>query len=423
MNTQLHPALFQPPLTVYPPTPPPPSHPHPLFIPRTKFADGTNSVPTIAASILGGLGSGFLFLRESGFRTKQLMRMEKELNAERLTVKLSTRNKLDPRLYARQPTVALKELRGNRRVMAVCGPTDMLKDVLVDMRVLRRRLGQASSTVVLVSTDGTPEDDDKFERLGVKEGELRAGQWLALLQDRSAWLDYFNTLTNDDSNGSGDTRKSKDGIVWFGLNYSGRSFASGVGKPKLLEIMGQHLRPVDVLDENDTPEPTVGLNEDTQRAIEDVLGRQQKFYKSLTTGDMEGMLEVVASYDAAEVTAVLDNGGRVDNWQSCLADGARPAQMKTSGSDALILSPTVAYSTTIEFPVAAGGYGSSVGNELLAVQRWGRAAAGQEWKMEYHQTIPWAADRKAGGTLRCDGRGCAALTSVTEKRLSGRKIG
>ena len=97
--------------------------------------------------------------------------------------------------------------------------------------------------------------------------------------------------------------------------------------------------------------------------------------------------------------------------------------MKTSGSDVLILSPTTLYSTTIEFPVASDQYGASIGRELLAVQRWGRAAAGDEWKMEYHQTIPWSADTKAGGTLRCDGRGCVALTSQTETRLSGRRLG
>jgi len=384
------------------------------------FADGTNSLPTIAASVLGGLGAGFLFVRECGFRTKQLTRMEKELNAEYLKVKLSTRNKLDPRLYGKsQPVLSLKECRGKRRVMAVCGPTSMLKEALVDMRVLRRRLGQSTSVLVLVSTDG--EEDGDLEQMGVRESELRACQWLAQLQDKPAWLDYFSTLTNDNDL---DDDKNRDGLVWFGLNYSGRSFASGKGKPRLLEIMGQHLRPVELLDETDVPEPTVGLDADTKRMVEEVLGRQAKFYTSLTGGDLEGIRDVCAGYDAKEVSAVLDSGGRVDNWQSCLAEGARPANMKTSGSDVLILSPTMAYSTTIEFPVSAGGYGS-VGNELLAVQRWGRADGvdGGDWKMEFHQTIPWAADSKAGGTLRCDGRGCVALTSVKETRQSGRKIG
>jgi len=336
-----------------------------------------------------------------------------------LTLKMPTRDKWDPRLFGpSQPVISLKECRGKRRVMAVCGPTELLKDALVDMRVLRRRLGQSSSVIVLVSTDGgtTDSSDDNFQQLGVKEGELRAGQWLALLQDKPAWLEYFNTLINEDGN-------KKDGLVWFGLNYSGRSFASGVGKPRLLEIMGQHLRPVEVLDENDAPESTVGLDPDTQLMVEDVLARQGKFYKSLTTGDLEGIQDVVATVNAAEVTAVLDSGGRVDNWQSCLAEGARPAQMKTSGSDALILSPTMAYTTTIEFPVSAGGGYGTVGNDLLAVQRWGRAGVEEDWKMEYHQPIPWAADSKAGGTLRCDGRGCVALTAQTETTLSGRKGG
>lgn len=390
------------------------------------FADGTNSPVTIALSILGGIGSGFLFIRENGFRNKQLVRIEKELNAENLTVQLPTNNKLNPRLYAGQPSVRLKDLRQERRVVAICGPSAQLKDVLVDVRVLRRRLVQSRAIVVLVSTDGSPiGDNEGFEQWGVREGEVRAGPWLGMLQDKAKWLDYFAALTNDDGE-SGDNSSSsstKDGLVWFGLNYSGRSFASGVGKPRLFEIMGQYLRPAELLDLDDESEPTLGLDDDTRRTVEELLGRQEKFYNSLTGGDLEHMQNVVASYDAAEVTTVIDNGGRVDNWESCLADGARPAEMKTSGSDVLILSPTTAYSTTIEFPVANNRYGASIGRELLAVQRWGRAATGDEWKMEYHQTIPWSADSKAGGTLRCDGRGCVALTSQTETRLSGRRLG
>jgi len=387
------------------------------------IADGTNSVITLAGSVVGGLGSGFLFVRECGFRTKQLMRMEKELNAESLTVKLPTTNKLDPRLYGRQPVVALKELRGKRRILAVRGPADQLKEALVEMRVLRRRLAQSNTIVVLVPTDDTiTEGDDQFQQLGVQEREVRAGQWLGLLQNKSAWLNYFSELTNGDDRGD-NNNNNNNGLVWFGLNYSGRSFASGVGKPRLLEIMGQHLRPVELFDVNDASESTVGTDEGTQRAVEQVLARQQKFYTSLTTGDMDGIQEVLSTNNAAEVTAVLDNGGRIDNWQSCLAEGARPAEMKTASSDVLLSSPTVAYSTTIEFP-ATNAYGaSSFGNELLAIQRWGRAEEGEAWKMEYHQTIPWTADSKAGGTLRCDGRGCVALTSQTETRLSGRRIG
>ncbi len=98
--------------------------------------------------------------------------------------------------------------------------------------------------------------------------------------------------------------------------------------------------------------------------------------------------------------------------------------MKTGGSDFLVISPSVAYSTCIEFPVLSGGYDnvSAFGATLLAVQRWERKEDG-EWKLAYHSTIPWSADNRAGGMLRCDCRGCVALTRGPEKRTFGGLIG
>ena len=102
--------------------------------------------------------------------------------------------------------------------------------------------------------------------------------------------------------------------------------------------------------------------------------------------------------------------------------------MKTSGSDFLIVSPTLAYSTCIEFPVVSGGgydNASAFGATLLAVQRWTKDDDDNdnEWKLEYHSTIPWSADSRAGGMLRCDCRGCVALTRGPEKRTFGGLIG
>ena len=93
----------------------------------------------------------------------------------------------------------------------------------------------------------------------MQKEEIRAGQWLGLLPDKSAWLTYFNDLINDD-----DGEKNNNGV----------SFASGVGKPRLLKIMGQHLRPLEVLDVNDANESTVGVDECIQREAEEVLARQ-----------------------------------------------------------------------------------------------------------------------------------------------------
>jgi hypothetical protein len=100
--------------------------------------------------------------------------------------------------------------------------------------------------------------------------------------------------------------------------------------------------------------------------------------------------------------------------------------MQTSGSDVLIVSPTLAYSTCIEFPVVSGGgydNSSSFGATLLAVQKWQRDNGDGEWKLEYHSTIPWSPDSKAGGMLRCDCRGCVALTRGPERRTFGGLIG
>lgn len=123
---------------------------------------------------------------------------------------------------------------------------------------------------------------------------------------------------------------------------------------------------------------------------------------------------------------VVKAGGRIDSWKTCLAEGARPSNMKTSGSDVLVVSPSLAYSTCVEFPVVDNvGYdnASSFGATLLAVQRWEKDTDINKWKLEYHSTIPWSTDTRAGGTLRCDCRGCVALTRSPERRTFGGIIG
>lgn len=108
--------------------------------------------------------------------------------------------------------------------------------------------------------------------------------------------------------------------------------------------------------------------------------------------------------------------------------------MLTSGSDVLIVSPTLAYSTCVEFPVVSGSGGydsasSSFGATLLAVQRWIcddvdiNDDGNKKWKLDYHSTIPWSSDSRAGGMLRCDCRGCVALTRGDERRTFGGLIG
>ena len=120
------------------------------------------------------------------------------------------------------------------------------------MRVLRRRLGQSKTIVVGLPTDDSSSKSDDFLALDVTEREICSCQWLGQAQDVSDWLDYFKTLSKDNTNNNKEDDRVNDRLMlWFGLNYSGRLFGSGIGKPRILEIMGQYLRPVDMLSEGD----------------------------------------------------------------------------------------------------------------------------------------------------------------------------
>lgn len=365
-------------------------------------------------AFLGGMGSAVLFVRECQNRLKQLNRIEKEMNAEFLPIKISTKNKFERALYSNQPTVSLKDLRSNKRVLAISGPSDQLKDILVPLRVFRRRLAQAGAIVAVVPNDsvGTAELKD----LGIQDSEIRSSQWLGQVQQTDTWVNYFKSLSNDEN--------SKNDLIWFGLNYNGRSFASGIGEaPLLLELLGRNLRPVEMLDQSDEPESRLGVSADEAAVIEDISQRQADFYRALTSGDLNAMNAICADNKVQEVSEILSAGGRIDSWESCLKEGARPENMKTSGSDVLIVSPTEAYSTCIEFPADTGGYSDPFGSTLLAMQRWTRESENEAWKLEFHQTIPWSSDTRAGGTLRCDSRGCVALTRGPEKKTFGGLIG
>ena len=353
------------------------------------------SLPGTAASVLGSIGSFALFFRECGRRGKQLERIEKEMNAEFLPVRLPN-NRFAERPYG--PAVQLTQIRGKKRIIALCGNKDQLKTALMEVRVFRNRLFQAAAIVIPVPTDGSSVSD-----WGISKEEIASSQFLGKADNVQAWVQYFNELSQGDQ---GDEK-----LVWFGLNNNGRSFASGAGdSPRLVEVLGQNLRPVEILLEADeavkmTPEDDA------------VLSAQKKFYSALTTGDREVMASVFTKDQATEVSEVIGSGGRIDNWDACLEDGARPEDMQISGSDALIVSPEVAYSTAVEFPSNTGVDSAT----LLAVQRWQKE--GDEWKLYLHQTIPWSPDSKAGGTLLCSCNGCVALTRAKDKRTFGGIVG
>jgi hypothetical protein len=115
----------------------------------------------------------------------------------------------------------------------------------------------------------------------------------------------------------------------------------------------------------------------------------------------------------------MNSGGRIDGWRDCLAEGAKPSDMRISGIDVTVFSDTEAFTTVVEFPANTGLDSAS----LLAVQRWARPNKEETWRLELHQTIPWSVVSRAQGTLLCDCRGCVALTRSRERRTAGGIIG
>ncbi|KAL3793443.1 hypothetical protein ACHAW5_001618 [Stephanodiscus triporus] len=381
---------------------------YPLWC-ESVTGDVATSISTVASSAAGG-GCAILFWRERTRRSNQLSRMEKELNAENLEVRMP----VNVAISSARPMSRLKDLKGKRRILAIRGSKERLSGpVWNTLCLFRRRLVQSQTLVVLVPTDGGSQRVDwecDKNRLG------GTALWLAdalNIDGQGGWLSYFEELLD---NGDGGGRDSIDEVAWFALNFNGRSIASGYGNaPRVLELLGQQLQPMELLDDTDEAELQEGVS-----AVTQILERQKKFYSVLTdSSDENDMRPLFSTNSVAEVDEVVDGGGRIDSWSKCLEPGSRPAGMKISGSDVWVASNTLAYSTCVEFPSNAGIDGAT----LLAVQRWGRASEDGDWKLELHQTIPWSAGSRAGGTLRCDHRGCVALARSPDKRTFGGLIG
>ena len=181
-------------------------------------------------------GSGLLFLRECGRRSRQLTRIEKELNTESLPIRPpNTRNPFSEQPFGRP--VTLRQIRGSAvapRILALCGNREQLAEALSALVVYRNRLAQASVYVVAVSTDGSK----PAERKVLDDGYYKS--WLADSYQPGVWLDYFRSLTT--GGGGGGSNESADddsGFRWFGLNSNGRSFGSGDGAIQVIQLMGQ----------------------------------------------------------------------------------------------------------------------------------------------------------------------------------------
>ena len=133
--------------------------------------------------------------------------------------------------------------------------------------------------MVLIPTDGTKSHDE----LGLNDYQLGDALWLANPSNLNEWEDYFNELID---NPSGQ-------LAWFALNFNGRSIASGVNEaPRLLELMGQQLQPMEILDESDGVE----LVEGQKMAIaKEIMEKQQNFYGVLTDSDDQSKMQSIYS--------------------------------------------------------------------------------------------------------------------------------
>jgi hypothetical protein len=419
---------------------------------------GSSMIPVYVGCAVSSVASAALFVRECVKRNQQLVRLEKERAASSLMARIPDGL---GNLQSRAPK-SLRQLTRDtgRRVLVVGGNKADLTNTLNQalLGALRQRLAQASVTVVAVGLDGSTRADWNLDWSDGIQGKT----WLAEPHDPQSWKAYLNDLVslnngNDSNHGNDKSDNRNDGsspasppsstsnnnsLVWFGLNARGRSVGSGAGEaPRLLELLGSFFPPVDFLDKEEDTIPK-SLSEE-QNAV---LQAQTDFYKALTTGDKATMLDKVFAATVAdpatnllslskEVSEVVNAGGRLEDWDACLADGSRPEGMLISGCDVSVVSDTEAYTTAIEFPKMDGASMAMAGDAtLLAIQKWSRVSKSTSsdnndntdstsWKLVLHQTIPWSLGSKAAGTLRCDCRGCVALSRGSDRRTFGGLIG
>lgn len=335
--------------------------------------------PALYGSYGVSAASGALFLRERGRRTKKLIRVERECAVSDLGVVLRSSAKAFP---GAGKAKSLRELRNEYRVVAaLCADEAAFAAFGREAEGLRRRL--ESARVVFVPVYG-----DRVDASAA-----------ASPRDPAAWRRTFSDLLTKDADAfdEGFEFERRD-AAWFALSFGGRSVGSGVGAPDFVEILGSLFPPRDVILAPDPP-----LDGGTP------LGAAQKaFYDALRAGDVNAMRALFADVDAAGVSDALAAGARLDPWTSQLKDGARPSDLLVGDGDEADFGLT-ATTTAIEE--------TGPGQTLLATQKWAREDdTGAPWRLVSHETIPFAPGTTAGAVLKCDARGCVALTRAQQGR-------
>jgi hypothetical protein len=246
-------------------------------------------VATVAVSLL----FGGLFVRECKKRSNQLNRIEKELNAEGLPIRLPA-NALSDQRYTKP--MVLKQLRSSKsippRILALYGEDEKLKDALKGLWALGKRLQQASVYVVCIPTASS--SFQAYEWVLEQRNSMdKTIPWLADSYDDKVWRSYFKELTPADT--------ANPAFLWFGLNSNGRSIGSGANEvPMWLQLLGQHFRPT--MDDFELMDaPTTSSSEGGEAA----LSRSVKhFYAALTTGNKEAMDGALSKTESSQVSEV-----------------------------------------------------------------------------------------------------------------------
>ena len=354
-------------------------------------------------AVLGAGISGALFLRNRGARTNRMAKIDKEYALGDLRA-----------TFRGVQTRYLRELRGKRRVVAVVGTRSVVDGAIAEARVYRRRITAADAVVVPVYTDVSGGGGGGDGTIG---GEAES-KYLWTAADPAEWQSYFRELLD----ARGMTSSGANG-AWIGLNVKGRTFGSALGSPKWDELLGTALQPVgdgfgDFKEVKTSAEEAAAeaaatassmgtvargaeANAEAVAQATELLAAQSTFYDALTSGDVTTMNGLWDMTPDPAVSETLADGARIEPWKAG-SPSFPPSGMRPSDSDALILSPTEAWTTAVERPAEGG--------TLLATQRWSRASEQDEWKIATHRYIPWSADgATAVAALRCDGRGCVLL--------------
>jgi hypothetical protein len=437
----------------------------PWLLPELQLEEAavqlTTTQPLVSSLLALGSASATAVLAfiQCQARNRQLQRIEKECALLDLMIRLPNSIFADSAYTSRSMSIrALFRDTTFRRLLVIAGTVPQLQDTLLELQVLGRRLVQSRTCVVVIALPSSPDADlskatnttllardapiwrkqyssaDATSATDIFESNGRF-PWLLQASDLSTWREFLSSLAKASSLVSLPD-ESFSSFCWLGLSSSGRSFASGSAPPSWLQIFGKSLPPIAEFDDSNAGavSAVAGRKESVVESMErELLHCQGRFYEALTQGNVSSMRDTFANQNdiavssslgvmadvthTASVSDVIRRGGRLDTWETCLADGARPAGLTIADRDVYVFSDHSAYTTCIEFASAASG-----GETLLAIQQWARAApvvaaAGEPlanpgtggWKMALHQTIPWTANAPAAGILMCDGRGCVSL--------------